>query len=606
MIDFKAVIKRKLFAGIFSLSLFCFSNLYSETYSKSQLIPSDHWIYDALFTLYSENGKCSIADMAPLSVNEISLYFSDIDYEKLSFSGRILYDKVSDFLSEKKFTFDFEPVSVGFNVMLYPELMYKSNDDIDWSFATDYTNLSGEENGYGAASSFSGNAFTKPFITLPIYIDFADLFIIETDASISKNFWGFSRDSNFTNIFWSGDDFEFAWPLSANASAGYLFKNGLGVNLNVARSNMRIGKTKTGSIIYNDTFQTDFFVDLSLYAKRLKYAMNVVQVSTEKYIYLHTLELTPFKWLKAGITEATLVKQPFELRFLNPLMIMHSFGAWDEFVSGTEEDIYGEGYVGQYMGINVEVVPFKNLRFYFNYAQTESQPPSELGSATGRAIPDGYGMQAGFDITIADNKHGGFYIGNIEGIYTTPYLYVKQGSSWSFYRDSYCMQNNGSIPYNSWIGTPFGPDSLGVQVSLTYDKPGTFKINGSYLFLAHGENTFDMFNKKVLIDGVEYYAYYPSVRYKMGVYKNENPTADFSDESVILSAEESEKIARSHNLSGVIQYTNQIKLSGTYIVNPHLKFDAQAIYNLVINNQHIKNKIAYGFEMELGVELKLF
>ena len=69
--------------------------------------------------------------------------------------------------------------------------------------------------------------------------------------------------------------------------------------------------------------------------------MNVVQINPEKYIYLHTIEVTPWKWLKASVTEGTLLNEPFELRYLNPLMIMHSFASWNQYLTQAEDEIYG-------------------------------------------------------------------------------------------------------------------------------------------------------------------------------------------------------------------------------------------------------------------------
>ena len=91
------------------------------------------------------------------------------------------------------------------------------------------------------------------------------------------------------------------------------------------------------------------------------------------------------------------------------------------------------------MGVNVEIVPYKNIRLYGSVVVTETQSSYELGSAVGDAIPDGIGGQFGLDLSIPDNKHGGFYSANIEGIYTSPYLYIKQGADWSFYKDSHCI-----------------------------------------------------------------------------------------------------------------------------------------------------------------------
>ena len=67
-------ITKKYLITIFVIFFISVNLIFAETYSKQQLIPADHWIYDALYTLYMEEGRCSIADMAPLSVKEIEFY----------------------------------------------------------------------------------------------------------------------------------------------------------------------------------------------------------------------------------------------------------------------------------------------------------------------------------------------------------------------------------------------------------------------------------------------------------------------------------------------------------------------------------------------------
>ncbi|MDE5899056.1 MAG: hypothetical protein K2H09_07335, partial [Treponemataceae bacterium] len=165
------------------------------TYGSQQLLPAGHWMYGALFMLNAEAGRTTLADDAPLSIGELRMHFSEIDYESLSESGRKLYGQAMEFFSRKKFAARLGPVTLGFNVRAAPELLYKGGA-VDWTFATDYTG-DGENHeisalvagrfasktdsdgnpwtystgtAYGAASSFSGNEWTQPFITLPLYI----------------------------------------------------------------------------------------------------------------------------------------------------------------------------------------------------------------------------------------------------------------------------------------------------------------------------------------------------------------------------------------------------------------------------------------------------
>ena len=54
------------------------------------------------------------------------------------------------------------------------------------------------------------------------------------------------------------------------------------------------------------------------------------------------------------------------------------------------------------------------------YAQNEIQSEIEKSSFNGNAMPDSLGGQLGMELTIPDNRHNGWWIVTLEGIYTTP------------------------------------------------------------------------------------------------------------------------------------------------------------------------------------------
>ena len=578
-------LNKKVISTIVIVFSFVTFNLFAESYSASQLIPAEHWIYDSLYMLYNESGEALVMDTAPLSVGEIRQSLSYIDYEKLSYSGQKIYDRTHEYLGEKKFTIDMKPIKVGFNIQFHPAFMFKSNEDIEWSYGTDFAQ---KNEGYGAANDYYNNFLTQPFLRAPLYIDFADIAIIDCQASISKNFWGMTENYNFMNIFYKPEDFEFSWPLNANV--GYVFKNGLAVNFHVARQGLQFGHTKTGSIIYNDTFQTDFYTLLRVSGKKLKYEMGITQVDNTKFLYTHQIDFTLWKWFKLGILEGTLLNEPFELRYLNPLMIMHSFSAWEDYSDVMEKRIYGESHVAAYMGIQVEAIPVKNMRLYLLYAQNEIQSEIEKSSFNGNAMPDSLGGQLGMELTIPDNRHNGWWIGTLEGIYTTPYLYLKQGKDWSLYSERYNMQSDSDYPICSWIGTPFGPDALGFQARIGYSKIRKWNAEIDYLFVAHGTNSFGLFDNTVEINGETYYAYYPSVLYRLG----------------LLGYADAANVARDYKLTGTIQYTNQVTLKGTYVINKHLELNGQGIYSFIFNNKNEPGDFQHGFEFSVALEYTVF
>lgn len=608
----------KFFLSLFFISASAFA--WAEVYSENQLIPAEHWIYDALYTLYNENASALIMDTAPLSVYEIKQSLNYVDYERLSDSGKLLYDRVEDYLFDKRSVFNMEPVHLGFNIQFHPSFMWKSNPDTEWSFATDYCG----DNSNDAASDYYGDTYTDPFLRLPLYLDFADLIVIDMQASIGKKFRAMKGDYNFTNIILDGADYDIGWPVNANASTGYVFNNGLAVNFHVARTGLQMGHTQLGSIIYNNTFQTDFYANLRLSGKKLKYEMTLAQVDKESYLYLHNIDFTIWPWLKLGALEGTYINAPFEIRYLNPLIIMHSFMGWQQYNNGGYDSyFYDESHFCAYLGIKFDIVAAKNFRIYGLMAQTEIQPPTELGSPEANARPDGIGFQLGLDAQHPDN-HGGWYYYNIEGIYTHPWLYVKDGPAWSLYKS-----NNVGYAM-SWIGSPLGPDALGGITSVEYKQTDKWSAKLSYKFVAHGENTFDMFSKHNYLDpdgkedekkedpykdlSDEDYlkklneektsgllpegdvaTYFPAVRRKKGITK-----------AYKLTDEEAAEIARDWWLSGCKQFTNVITLEGSYKFNKYFKLEGKAAYEFIFNNQNKNGNFANGVELELAGTVRVF
>jgi len=584
----------------------CFSVnfvLSAQIYGKKQMLPAGHWIYDAAYTLSMESKILFPIDSAPLSVEEIELYLRYIDYEKLNDEGKQLYYTVTSFLENNAVSFDLKPVKFGFNINAVPELLYKSNPEIDWSYATDYTgklqntvyhnnetditySISSKE--YGAGSNFLGNNSTVPVLTLPLFLNFNDILLFESDFYLGKNFWSFQEASNWSNVFLKCFDQDAHWPDYVYASTGKVWDNGLGINFQIAKEGFQWGRSQSGSVIYNNTFETDCYIKLDVYSHNLKYNSDIVEVTNKRFLYLHSFTATPFKWFKFGIMEGSMINAPFEFRYLNPLMCFHSYASWAQYMTKEEASVYNTAHASSYIGLTFDFIPFKNCRLYLNGCMNEMQLHDELKNETGVTIPDGFGFQWGFEYNWA-NKKGWFYSG-IEAVYTTPWLYYKSGADWSLYREKYNSQRKGSIPICSWIGTPFGPDATAVQARIGYKLPSRYSWELNYLFVAHGENSFGLFSQYVQNENGTWNAYYPSVLKKLG----------------LISQEQAVALARSWKHLGTIQYTNSLTASGSYEFNKYVTISAQMAYTFIYNNKNVEGNFDQGVELGLSVEFSLF
>ena len=79
--------------------LFIFEqSVWSQVLNDTQIIHSDHWIYDSLYKLGKETKTLGFYENTMLSVGEIKFYFENIDKDELSEAGKSIYDRIEAFL----------------------------------------------------------------------------------------------------------------------------------------------------------------------------------------------------------------------------------------------------------------------------------------------------------------------------------------------------------------------------------------------------------------------------------------------------------------------------------------------------------------------------
>lgn len=553
---------------LFIIVLFICPFGFSQVLNNVQIIQSGHWIYDGLQSISTELGKNYFIETTPLSVGEIKFYLSEIPYDNLSDAGKNVYEKIQNYILQKKNVWGGKetPVQFSTTLILTPELYYKSNENIDWTFNYKY-----EDN----------------FLTVPLRFGFSDYFSIGANIYFGKNYASMENPNNLVNLPLAYDEMEFLFPRFAYISGGMCLDN-WGWIFHLGKEGKKIGNTLQGSIILNDTFETDGYFDFAMYSKNLRFNFDVIQVDNERFMYTHQLAYIPIKNLKLSVCEGSLVDGPLELRFMNPLMLMHQFAGWRDYVTEEEHSIYSENHFCAYLTFNFEYMPVKNFRLYGLYAQNELQIKSERESEYGNSYPDSLGFQLGLDYILPSSKKA-FYKFSLEGIYTSPYLYVKQTPDSSLYKARIDNLNNECNPIQSWIGSPYGPDSIGMQFRFAYEKFRKYSFEFDYILTLHGEIDFDIFTQ---MDEDGNYIYYPTVKYK------------FKDK-MGLSKNEIWDMANNMGLSGTIEQGHQFVLKGKYYFNEKISLSAQLVYGAFINCDNIKNNFQQGVEMALSFKYNI-
>lgn len=545
---------RKFFFIVF-MAFFAISGSFAQfefskrEWNEQTLVPADSFVYDDLSDIASECGMVTLANSAPLPVGEIRQAMSGIDPEKLSPASRIRYERIEEYLASEYYSAGSGVLNVGVKARAAFEVTGRNNNSIarDWDYMHKY------------------NA-QAPIVEVPVFISVSDYVTIESDLRVSENYWSINESSNWTNIPIGGEisGLDFLWPKTAYMSAGVPINGKYAFNFQLGRGSMEIGTPMLDSVVLSDDMEAQAYATLSFFSPAIVYNASVIQLETKKYFYLHRVAFRPFRWMSFSVMEGTLANAELDLKFLNPLMIMHSF-------NGEGDPAYGEQmkFVSQYMAFTVDVTPVKNLRLYGLYAQNEFQMPHELESAEGRSYPNGMAAQLGAVYNLPVSY--GIWRFGAEGQYVSPWCYMRLTPGNTFISSREDHMTAKPLIY-SWIGSQYGADSVCGTLRADFENfDGRWSAGLGYTFLAHGEN--DLRKLLTYKDGNGYY-FYPA----SGGYGTAN--------SPYASQEDAIAKARDMGISGTPEFTHSITAEGSFSFNRVITVGGSFTYLLMINKGH--------------------
>jgi hypothetical protein len=244
-----------------------------------------------------------------------------------------------------------------------------------------------------------------------------------------------------TNVPWETQRFDLNVPLRAFAAAG-----GEWWNFQLGRDKVSFGPGRTGNLALSDNPDYYDFARLSFFSDIFKYSIFVSQMpmsleenlmydsrvtdwddpqkdylteTTNRYFYLHRLDMRFFKKLSIGLSEGVMVgNSPLELRYLNPVMVFHSFFSWNDYpVWGTE----GGDLNGSLFSLDVEWAFLPGWAVYGQVVMNEFSTPYESARFPNQPPPGmGYLLGAEYIHPLADWTLSWY----AEMVYTDPFLYT--------------------------------------------------------------------------------------------------------------------------------------------------------------------------------------
>ncbi|MDR0401296.1 MAG: hypothetical protein LBH51_10215 [Treponema sp.] len=453
----------------FCLLFLCGAAVFSLPKQKI-LYPGDP-LYDSLAILAMEQGIVFLAG-STLTVMQAEQLLDRVEPDSLSPPGLVRYNRVRAGLAEDgAFSLSSSILRFDLDPGLQPELYFKSNQDLSWVY---------------------GRNQRLPFFPFSTAFSLSSYLTLESDLYFGENRRLSDAHDNYFNFMYDKmidrvQNIDTNLPKRAYISAGYPFRNGMGINFRLGIGDDFIGRTRTGSIILSDNMKEPSYGNLTIYTPYLKYTADVMQLEVTKYFYLHRININVFDRLSFSMVEGVMVNAPFEIRFLNPLMIFHGLTAWETYrmKGGYNDQFGGTGdRVGSFLGLIFDGRIWKYGRLYGMAAMNQLELPGvERGPES--TTPDGFAFQGGYESFLP--LESGYLNFGLEGVYTFPYMYVLESVHWSFVRESKEVSNPELI--REWTGTPFGPDSIAGTVWAGYQSSAPWSLYLSFLMVVQGEKS---------------------------------------------------------------------------------------------------------------------
>jgi hypothetical protein len=553
-VDKRAVRRRQLRVLFFLWLLGSARGIFALPAQKI-IYPGD-WLYEALAVLSQEQRIVFFAD-STLTAGQIERILTEVNEETLSPGGKVLYDRIRAAIqSSPLLSFQLDAISVDVDPALQPEFYFKTNPETDWIY-----NYHQRQALFIAPVSLS----IGPYITAEIV------------PFLGQNEYAAALHNNYSNFPYDAvSQIDLHFPKRAYLSMGLPFGKASGVHFAMGIGDNFFGRTQTGSIILSDTLEKINYARLSIFSPYVKYTAEVMQYGPNKYQYMHYLQMRPHRTVSLSLAEGVMVNAPLELRYLNPLMIYHSYEAWKTYDDYNKEelndtakgsdkvDFTGGSRIGSYFGARIEYQPITHLRLYGLFAMTQFQLGIERRHWQEDLTPNALAFQWGSEASLPVDR--GYWLFGLEGVYTYPYMYVLYHKDWSFYKEYPEVER---ITARSWTGTPFGPDSIAGALWAGYHDFARWSCVFSFVFAAQGTRSgTDIFNDDTY-----------------------RPSSDVYD------------VTRSP--TGTPVYTSAFSVLGKWSPYEWLSFSLQPGYKIVNNAGHLSGRTEYGFEVILSSRIKL-
>ena len=544
---------------------------------------------DALATLYTstdpivtwverillQQGYSLLPTVSPYSGYQLLQKLHTISTTSLSYEDKKNYDIIEQKLLNYSYNNESPKFAYDAGLRLSPELYIHSNDselltEREWFFnqkaRADMASL------YGQA--IYGNHVYGVF----------DYGIRKTRGWRSA-----TKELSFTGTFNTNITFEDEFIERASPYKAYLGFANEWMTFSIGRATLSIGRGNTGNLLLGNHLDYHDYLHLSLHSEAVNYSMNAIHFNTidpDKKIALttsfrtgirlfatHTLEFDILKRVKLSITDSVLFyASHLDIRMFNPLMFYHNYYNLDPDINPDLPREFNE--VNKLMQLAPSATLPHSILIYGQWAIDQIQTVNEQDPTD---TPNAFGCMLGLEFS-KSIAAGSFY-GFIEGVYTSPYLYLIGDEEYvEFPKTGWNLSLVGAMnvppPWKSsglgYIGYVHGPDSIVAACRIGYEKIDSYDVHFDIHFGMHGENGLEAFKK-------------------------------ISQTLDIIGSNEYDRFSP----SGIVEYRLAAGIGTSWILIRNLKVHSQLHYLHRWNFRNIAHQTFEDFQFVLGVSYTL-
>jgi hypothetical protein len=435
-------------------------------------------VLDDIRSVAREAGVAILSFTPPLSRDEIAAILAGVDAERLSLPAQEALRRIEERLNPPaRFTEDF--FALSFHAVVQAEAAVRSNTALPWD---------------------AGDYQRPAFLRFPLDFYFADVVHLNLEPTLNLDPTFNEADGRFlTNVPYQLERTDRFFPFRAFAAAG-----GKWWHFEIGRDQVSFGTARIGNLLLSNTPDFYDFARLSLFSRHFKYSTMVIQnpldlspgyydprgladdvtkESVQRYIYIHRLDFKIFNKIAIGITEGMSAGDtPLEVRYLNPLLIMHNLWSGDDY---DEWDASYNEMNSSIFSVDVNWTPVPAFSFHAQIVIDEFTLPWEVAGESGNMSPRGMGYLAGVEYSRAIGVWGAQFYG--EAAYTDPYLYVDNSPFAAFVLMR--RVNRGSIKSRyRWMGHPEGRDAIVFAAGSRLSKADRLVFSADVSYVIHGEH----------------------------------------------------------------------------------------------------------------------